>query len=116
LGQVELPRRSREKLAADYAAPHSGYLTQAVSDMQLRTPTLARALTPMPRGKISEAAPLAVKRFTPASTRFLLAGVTIASDITFEGGPDDVFIIQIETPTFQTANTHVCVSSGLRTG
>jgi hypothetical protein len=57
----------------------------------------------MHRGKIG-GAPLAVKRFTPASIVF--AGVTIASDITFEGGPDDVFIIQIET-RFTKPRTHV---------
>jgi hypothetical protein len=39
---------------------------------------------------------------------FVFAGVTIASDITFEGGPDDVFIIQIETPT--PNREHACVS------
>jgi hypothetical protein len=33
--------------------------------------------------------------------------VSIASDVTFEGGPDDVFIMQIGTTLTQTANTHV---------
>jgi hypothetical protein len=37
-------------------------------------------------------------------------GVTIPSDITFEGGPDDVFIIQIATTLIQAANTHVHLS------
>jgi hypothetical protein len=38
------------------------------------------------------------------------SGVTITADITFEGGPDDVFIIQIGTFLYQTANMHVFLS------
>jgi hypothetical protein len=34
----------------------------------------------------------------------------MASDITFEGGSDDIFIIQIGTSFYQTANTNVLLA------
>jgi hypothetical protein len=48
-----------------------------------------------------------VKRFYLAPTSFS-AGVTIASQtLPSRAAPDDVFIRQIETSFYQTANTHV---------
>jgi hypothetical protein len=61
------------------------FFDQAVSDMRLRTPITAR-LTPMHRGKNIGGGTIGGETFYLASTSFS-AGVTIASDITFEGGP-----------------------------
>lgn len=59
----------------------------------------------MPRGQIPEAG----HTFFPGVYTFT-GGVTITSDILFEGGPDDAFIIQIATTLTQAANTHVFLS------
>jgi hypothetical protein len=47
--------------------------------------------------------------FSPGVYTFT-SGVSITSNITFEGGPDDVFIIQILSTLTQAANTHVILS------
>jgi hypothetical protein len=91
---------------ASYAAPTPGYLTQAVGDMQAAyADATARSNTDASKKNIGGGT-IGGQTFFPGVYTFS-AGVTIASDITFEGGPDDVFIIQIETSLYQTANTHV---------
>jgi hypothetical protein len=42
----------------------------------------------------------------------LTAGITVSSDITFEGGADNVFIIQTSGILRLAANTHVILSRG----
>jgi hypothetical protein len=89
----------------DYAVPTPGDLTQAVYDMEAAyTNAAARSNTDASR-KILEAAPWAAKFFPGVYT--FTSGVSITSGITFEGGPDDIFIIQIAGTFTQAANTHV---------
>jgi hypothetical protein len=95
--------------AADYAYPTPGVLTQAVLDMlaayldaSMRTHTDA-SRTNIGGGIIGG------HTFSPGVYTFT-GGVTIPSDITFEGGPDDIFIMQIATTLKQAANTRVHLS------
>jgi hypothetical protein len=95
--------------AANYAAPTPEYLSAAVGDMQAAySDAGARSNTDASRKNIGGGT-IGGQTFFPGVYTFS-AGVTIASDITFEGGPDDVFIIQIETSLYQTANTHVLLA------
>jgi hypothetical protein len=95
--------------AANYAAPTPGYLTAAVSDMQAAyNDAKARSNTDASRKNIGGGT-IGGQTLFPGVYTFT-SGLTIASDITFEGGPDDVFIIQIETSLYQTANTHVLLA------
>jgi hypothetical protein len=95
--------------AADYAAPTPGQLSQAVSDTRTAyADVTSRPNTDASRKNIGGGT-IGGETFYPGVYTFS-AGVTIASDITFEGGPDDVFIIQIETSLYQTANTHVLLA------
>jgi hypothetical protein len=92
--------------AANYAAPTPGYLTTAVIDMQAAyNDAKARSNTDASRKNIGGGT-IGGQTLFPGVYTFT-SGLTISSDITFEGGPNDVFIIQIETTLYQTANTHV---------
>jgi hypothetical protein len=95
--------------ATNYAAPTSGDLTQAVSDMHTAyDDATARSNTDASRKNIGGGT-IGGQTFFPGVYTFS-AILTIASDITFEGGPDDVFIIQVGTSLYQTANTHVLLA------
>jgi hypothetical protein len=95
--------------AADYAVPTPGELTIAVSDMEAAyTDASQRANTDATRKNIGGGT-IGGHTFFPGVYTFT-SGVTITSDITFEGGPEDVFIIQIGTTLYQTANMHVHLS------
>jgi uncharacterized lipoprotein YajG len=94
---------------ANYAAPTPGQLTQAVSDMDTAyADATARPITDASNKNIGGGT-IGGQTFFPGVYTFS-AGLTIASDIIFEGGPDDVFIIRIETSLYQTANTHVLLA------
>jgi hypothetical protein len=91
--------------AADYAVPTPAALTQAIIDMDLAyADATARANTEGSFGATS----VGGQTFLPGVYKY--ASLVIAADITFEGGPDDVFIIQIETTLSQTANTRVLLA------
>jgi hypothetical protein len=95
--------------AANYAAPTPGYLSDAVSDMQAAyNDAAARSNTDASRKNIGGGT-IGGQTFFPGVYTWT-SGLTIASDITFEGGPDDVFIMQIETSLYQTANMHVLLA------
>jgi hypothetical protein len=95
--------------AASYAAPTPGTLSTAVGDMDTAYAD-ATARTSSDTSKINIGlGTIGGQTFLPGLYTFT-SGVTIASDITFEGGPDDVFIIQIETSLHQTANTQVLLA------
>jgi hypothetical protein len=94
---------------ASYAAPTPGQLTRAVVDMRTAYADAgARSATDASKKTVG-AATISGQTYFPGVYTFS-AGLTIASDITFEGGPDDVFIIQIETSLYQTANTRVLLA------
>jgi hypothetical protein len=91
--------------AADYGVPTPATLTAAVSDMQ----TAYDDATGRPNtdaSRIFGNGTTSGQIFSPGVYTFT-SGLTIASDITFEGGSDDVFIIQITGNLIQAANTQV---------
>jgi hypothetical protein len=92
--------------AASYAAPTPGELARAVSDMDI---AYADATARNNTKGIFGAVPIGGQTFFPGVYTFT-SSLTIASNITFEGGPDDVFIMQIESSLYQTANTHVLLA------
>jgi hypothetical protein len=95
--------------AANYAVPIPGDLTVAVIDMLAAYDNAsARLHTDGSRTNIG-GGNIGGQTFSPGVYTFT-GGVTIPSDITFEGGPDDVFIIQIATTLTQAANTRVLLS------
>jgi putative alpha-1,2-mannosidase len=95
--------------AADYAVPTPARLTQAVYDMEAAyTAAAARANSDSSRKNIGGGT-IGGQTFFPGVYTFA-PGVTITSDITFEGGFDDVFIIQIAGTLTQAANTKVLLS------
>jgi hypothetical protein len=92
-------------LAADYAAPTPGQLTSAVLDMQAAyTVAAGRATT-----RENTGGAIGGQTFFPGVYTFS-AAITIASDVTFDGGPDDTFIIKTATNLAQAANTRVLLS------
>jgi hypothetical protein len=92
--------------AADYATPTPAELSKAISDMDIAyANATARANT---RGSFG-AVPIGDQTFLPG-VYFFTSALTIASDITFEGGPNDVFVMQIETALTQNANTRVLLA------
>jgi hypothetical protein len=94
---------------ADYTAPTPAYLTQAVLDLEAAyTDALQRPNNNATRTNIGGGT-IGGQKFSPGVYTFT-SGVSITSNITFEGGPDDVFIIQIATTLTQAANTHVILS------
>jgi hypothetical protein len=95
--------------AADYAVPTPGYLGAAVGDMfAAYLSASGRLNADISRINIGGGT-IGGQTFTPGVYTFS-SGISITSDITFEGGPDDVFIIQIATTLTQAANTHVFLS------
>jgi hypothetical protein len=95
--------------AADYSGSTPMNLSAAVSDMQAAyTDASARTNTDASRLNIGGGT-IGGQTFFPGVYTFT-TGVSITSDITFEGSADDIFIIQIATTLTQAANTHVFLS------
>jgi hypothetical protein len=95
--------------AADYKAPTPAILTAAVSDMEAAyTDAAARSTTDASRKNVGGGT-IGGKTLTPGVYTFTV-GININSDITFEGGVDDIFIIQTTTTLTQAANTQVILS------
>jgi hypothetical protein len=94
--------------AADYASPTSSNLTTAVGDMGTAyTDAAGRAVdyTELYTGDISG------QTLTPGVYKWG-TGVLINSDVTLNGGPNDVFIFQIAKGITQAANTRITLSGG----
>ena len=94
--------------AADYASPTSSNLTTAVGDMGTAyTDAAGRApnYTELYTGDISG------QTLTPGVYKWG-TGVLITSDVTLNGGPNDVFIFQIAKGITQAANTRITLSGG----
>jgi hypothetical protein len=95
--------------AADYSVPTPGNLTQAVSDMHTAYADAgARSNTDASRKNV-EGGTIGGQILTPGVYTFTV-GININSDITIEGGVDDIFIIQTTTTLTQAANTQVILS------
>jgi hypothetical protein len=97
--------------AASYAAPTPGTLTIAVGDMQ----TAYKAAAERPNKNAAtrtniKGGAIGGETFFPGVYTFTGVGISIASDITFEGGLNDVFIIQGTAGLTQAGGTHVNLS------
>jgi hypothetical protein len=93
--------------AADYSDPTSGDLTVAVTDMHTAYTKASQRPTTNAMGDGA----IGGKTLTPGVYTFTVV-VNIMSDLTFEGGADDVFIIQTTGDVTQAANTNVILSAG----
>jgi hypothetical protein len=94
--------------AADYAVPTPATMTTAVSDMQTAyndAITWSPTVTELGAGNIGgmTIAPGVYKWST---------GVTIPTDVTLSGGPNDVWIFQIAQGLTTRSSTHVILSGG----
>jgi hypothetical protein len=97
--------------AANYAAPTPGRLTTAVGSMQAAyTAASNRQSTDTAQDNLGGGA-IGGKTLTPGVYTFTV-NVNIASDLTFEGGANDVFIIKTTMQLIQAANTKVILSGG----
>ncbi|MBK5247310.1 MAG: DUF3494 domain-containing protein [Peptostreptococcaceae bacterium] len=96
--------------AANYASPTPSKLTTAVGDMQTAyTDAAGRApdYTELYTGDISG------QTLTPGVYKWG-TGVLINSDVTLNGGPNDVFIFQISKGITQAAHTKIILSGGVQ--
>ena len=96
--------------AADYAVPTSSNLTTAVSDMETALTTAAgRApnYTELYDGDISG------KTLTTGVYKWG-TGVLLNSNVTLSGGPNDVFIFQIDKGITQASGTSIFLSGGVQ--
>jgi hypothetical protein len=99
--------------AVDYGVPTPATLTTAVGDMQKAYDDAAGRPTDASRENIGDGT-ISGQTFSPGVYTFT-SGLTIATDISFEGGPDDVFIIQITGNLIQAANTQVLLLGCVKT-
>jgi hypothetical protein len=91
--------------AADYGDPTPGQLTTAVLHLEAAyRDAFGRETT-----RENNGGDIGGQTFYPGVYTFP-AAISITSDITFDGGPDDVFIIKAATGLSQTANTRVLLS------
>jgi len=96
--------------APDYASPTSSNLTTAVGDMETAfTDAAGRApdYTELYTGDISG------QTLTPGVYKWG-TGVLINSDVTLNGGPNDVFIFQIAKGITQASGTRITLAGGVQ--
>ena len=96
--------------ASDYAGTTPSNLTTAVSDMRtayIDAAGRAANYTELYTGDLSG------QTLTPGVYKWG-TGVSINSDVTLSGGPDDVFIFQIAKGITQAPNTNVTLTGGVQ--
>ena len=96
--------------APDYASPTASNLTTAISNMQtayVDAAGRAPGYTELYTGDISG------KTLTSGVYKWG-TGVLINSDVTLNGGPNDVFIFQVAKGITQAANTKIILSGGVQ--
>jgi hypothetical protein len=97
--------------ASDYSGSTPADMTAAVSAMETAyTNAAARASTDSSRDNMGGGA-IGGQNLTAGVYTFTVV-VSIASDLTFEGGPDDVFLIKTTGDVTQAANTQVILKGG----
>jgi hypothetical protein len=97
--------------AADYATPTPTLLTTAVSDMEIAyTDASSRPNADALRINLGDGA-IGGLTLTPGVYTFQV-DVTILADMYFDGGADDVFIVQTTKTLFQAANKKVILLNG----
>jgi len=95
--------------ASDYAAPTPANLTTAVSDMEIAYTDAAGRVTP----DFTELGSGEIGGMTLAPGLYKWGtGVSISSDVTLDGGADDVWIFQIAGDVTQASGTSVTLSGG----
>jgi hypothetical protein len=95
--------------AADYSGPTPANLTAAVSDMEAAYIKASQCPSTDATRKNIGGGTIGGQTLTPGVYTFTV-GININSDITFEGGADDVFIIRTTSSLIQAANTQVILS------
>jgi hypothetical protein len=97
--------------AADYATPTPTLLTTAIGDMETAYADAAgRPNTDALRTNVGAGA-IGGLTLTEGVYTFS-TDITILADVSFEGGADDVFIVQATKTLFQAANTKVILKGG----
>jgi hypothetical protein len=97
--------------AADYSGSTPADMTAAVSAMETAyTNASQRATTDISMNNMGGGA-IGGQSLTPGVYTFTVV-VTINSDLIFDGGADDVFVIQTTGDLTQAANTHVVLNGG----
>jgi hypothetical protein len=103
------PQVTGSIFAANYAAPTPLNLTTAVSDMQTAYTDAAGRVTP----DFTELGSGAIGGLTLVPGLYKWGtGVLIATDVTLNGGPNDVWIFQISGGITQAAATRVLLTGG----
>jgi hypothetical protein len=95
--------------AADYSGPTPANLTAAVSDMEAAYTEASQCPSTDSSKNNMEGGIIGGQILTPGVYTFTV-GININSDITIEGGVDDVFVIKTTTTLTQAANTQVILS------
>jgi hypothetical protein len=95
--------------ASDYTDPTPANLTTAISDMETAYTDAAGRISPnfieLGTGAIGG------KTLVPGLYKWA-TGVSIASDVTLSGGPNDVWIFQVSGTLIQANATHVTLAGG----
>ncbi|MET3129821.1 hypothetical protein AAKU55_000062 [Oxalobacteraceae bacterium GrIS 1.11] len=95
--------------AADYAAPTPTYMTTAIGDMEIAYRDAAGRSTP----DFTEVGTGQIGGLTLVPGLYKWGtGVSISSDVTLSGGPNDVWIFQIAGNITQAAAAHVTLIGG----
>lgn len=95
--------------AADYASPTPAKLTTAVSNMETAYTDAAGRVTP----DFTELGAGEIGGLTLVPGLYKWGtGVSISTDVTLVGGPNDVWIFQIDGDVTQASGTHVTLSGG----
>jgi hypothetical protein len=102
--------------AANYAAPTPALLTSAVSEMEAAYLDAESRLNPVSEdlgaGTLGGVNPGGTSGALTKGVHKFGSTVTIAGNLNFSGGADDVFIIQISGDLEQVANTNVILHGG----
>lgn len=103
--------------AANYDAPTPSILTIAVGDMEIAyTDAAGRVNLDTSRINIGdgEIGGLTLEKTGDNGVYTFGSGVSITSDVTFSGGPDDIFIIQLTGNLIAAAGTKVLLQGGVQ--
>jgi hypothetical protein len=98
--------------AADYAVPTPGILTVAIGDMETAYNDAAGRITPPPTTELG-LGEIGGLNISPGLYKWS-SGITITTDVTLTGGPNDVWIFQIAGDITQASSTKVTLAGGAR--
>lgn len=104
------PQVTGRLYASDYTDPTPANLTTAVSNMETAFTDAAGRTVPAPINEYA-AGDLSGQTLAPAIYKFG-TGVLINTDVTLNGGPNDVWIFQVAGAITQASNTRVTLTGG----